>query len=114
MVLTETFASGTPVVAADIAGYRDVVRDRRDGLLVPVGDAVALGEALRELALDPERRTRMAAEARERAGRFAWPTVAREVVEVYDEALSAPQPERRIPRAPPRARLAPREPGPPG
>ena len=35
MVLTEAFASGTPVVASDIAGYRDVVRDRVDGILVP-------------------------------------------------------------------------------
>ena len=43
MVLTEAFASGTPVVASDIAGYRDVVRDGRDGLLVPVGDAGRAG-----------------------------------------------------------------------
>ena len=31
MVLTEAFAAGTPVVASDIAGYRDVVRDGIDG-----------------------------------------------------------------------------------
>ena len=35
MVLTEAFAAGTPVVASDIAGYRDVVRDGVDGVLVP-------------------------------------------------------------------------------
>ena len=52
MVLTEAFASSTPVVASDIAGYRDVVRDGVDGELVPVGDAVALAERLRSLALD--------------------------------------------------------------
>ena len=56
MVLTEAFASSTPVVGSRIAGYRDVVRSRQDGLLVPPGDAVELGEALRDLALDPERR----------------------------------------------------------
>ena len=39
MVLTEAFAAGTPVVASDIAGYRDVVTDGADGLLVPRGDA---------------------------------------------------------------------------
>ncbi|MDQ3934312.1 MAG: glycosyltransferase family 4 protein, partial [Actinomycetota bacterium] len=33
MVLTEAFAAGTPVVASDIAGYRDVVRDGVDGVL---------------------------------------------------------------------------------
>ena len=67
MVLTEAFASGTPVVASAIAGYNDVVTHGHDGLLVPVGDAVELGESLRSLALDPDRRMRMSAErARER------------------------------------------------
>ncbi|HEY8581731.1 MAG TPA: glycosyltransferase family 4 protein, partial [Capillimicrobium sp.] len=51
MVLTEAFAAGTPVVASDIAGYRDVVRHGVDGLLVPRGDATALAETLRDLAL---------------------------------------------------------------
>ncbi|MBA3261395.1 MAG: glycosyltransferase family 4 protein, partial [Thermoleophilaceae bacterium] len=92
MVLTEAFASSTPVVASRIAGYRNVVRSRQDGLLVPPGDAVELGEALRDLALDPERRQCMARSARERAERFAWPQVAAEVVEVYEEALAQPQP----------------------
>ena len=55
MVLTEAFAAGTPVVASDIAGYRDVVTDGVDGLLVPRGDATALAETLRDLALDPAR-----------------------------------------------------------
>ncbi|MDQ3770178.1 MAG: glycosyltransferase family 4 protein, partial [Actinomycetota bacterium] len=54
MVLTEAFASRTPVVASDIAGYRDVVRDGVEGLLVPPADPAALGEALRGLAADPE------------------------------------------------------------
>jgi phosphatidylinositol alpha-mannosyltransferase len=88
MVLTEAFAAGTPVVASDIAGYRDVVRAGRDGLLAPRGDARALAEALRVLALDPARRARMAVAARERAERFAWPHVAAEVLEVYEQALA--------------------------
>jgi len=98
MVLTEAFASSTPVVASRIAGYRDVVRSRQDGLLVPAGDAVELGEALRDLALDPDRRLCMARSARERAERFAWPQVTSEVTEVYEEALAAPQPTSRLAR----------------
>ena len=42
MVLTEAFAAGTPVVASDIPGYRDVVRDGVDGVLFTRGDATAL------------------------------------------------------------------------
>jgi phosphatidyl-myo-inositol alpha-mannosyltransferase len=112
MVLTEAFASGTPVVASDIAGYRDVVRNRQDGLLVPAGDAVELGESLRTLALDPERRTRMSRSALERAERFAWPHITREVAEVYEEALAHPRPEGRAARVAARVGARPAEPGP--
>ena len=87
MVLTEAFASGTPVVASDIAGYRDVVRHGRDGILVPGGDAVELGEALRSLAADPALRARMGEAARERAERFAWPRVT---VRGHCRSTSAP------------------------
>jgi phosphatidylinositol alpha-mannosyltransferase len=112
MVLTEAFASGTPVVASDIAGYRDVVRHGRDGVLVPPGDAVALGETLLALAFDPARRSEMAGEARERAERLAWPNVAREIEGVYEEALQVPEAEGRIARLAQRTGAAPSEPGP--
>jgi phosphatidylinositol alpha-mannosyltransferase len=112
MVLTEAFASGTPVVASDIAGYRDVVRDGKDGVLVPVGDAVALGETLLELASDPKRRVAMSEAALERAERFAWPNVAREVESVYEEALGVPEPAGRVARIARRTGVACTEPGP--
>ncbi len=92
MILTEAFAAATPVIASDIPGYRDVVRDGLDGQLVPVGDPLALAEALRRLALDPSRRARMAVAARERAERFAWPHVASEVVDCYEHARAIGSP----------------------
>jgi phosphatidyl-myo-inositol alpha-mannosyltransferase len=88
MILTEAFAAATPVLASDIPGYRDVVRDGVDGQLVPPGDPLALAEALRQLALDDRRRERMAQAARERAERFAWPHVAAEVIDSYEEAIA--------------------------
>jgi phosphatidylinositol alpha-mannosyltransferase len=111
MVLTEAFASGTPVVASDIAGYRDVARDGMDGLLVPPADPVALGEALRDLALDPGTRERMSARARERAERFAWPHVTAEVTEAYADAISVPAPETRAQRLRTNLGLRPAGPG---
>src|SRR3954463_11340823 len=93
MVLTEGFAAGTPVVASDIAGYRDVVHDGEDGVLFPRGDATALAEALRDLALDPDRRARMAGHAATSARRYAWPTVAAEVLGAYEDAIAMRPPE---------------------
>ncbi len=96
MVLTEAFAAATPVIASDIPGYRDVVRDGVDGLLIPAGDALALAEALRGLALDERRRTDMASAAAERAERFAWPHVAAEVLDCYEQALAVGSPATRM------------------
>jgi phosphatidyl-myo-inositol alpha-mannosyltransferase len=93
MVLTEAFAAGTPVVASDIAGYADVVTDGADGLLVPRGDPAALAAALRDLALDPQRRAAMGVQAARSAQRYAWPRVAAEVVAAYEEAIAMPAPE---------------------
>jgi phosphatidylinositol alpha-mannosyltransferase len=99
MVLTEAFAAGTPVVASDIAGYRGVVADGVDGVLVPRGDATRLAETLRDLALDPERTERMAAAAALSAQRFAWPHVAERVAAAYDDARAVPQVEGAVRRA---------------
>jgi phosphatidyl-myo-inositol alpha-mannosyltransferase len=99
MVLTEAFAAATPVVASDIPGYRDVVRDGVDGVLVPRGDATVLAETLRDLALAPERRAAMARAAREHADRYAWPTVAAEVLDAYEDAIAMPAPASRRERA---------------
>ena len=95
MVLTEAFAAATPVVASDIPGYRDVVRDGVDGLLSTPGDPLGLAEALRRLTLDVSLRARMASAARERAERFAWPHVAGEVLDCYEQAIAAAERSRR-------------------
>jgi phosphatidyl-myo-inositol alpha-mannosyltransferase len=93
MVLTEAFAAGTPVVASDVAGYREVVTDGHNGVLVPRGDALALATTLRDLALDQPRLERLAAGAGASAERYAWPRVAEQVLEAYDDARAMPAPE---------------------
>lgn len=93
MVLTEAFAESTPVVASNIPGYRDVVRDGVEGILVRPGDPSLLADALHRLAADPERRRQMAIAARQRAEKFAWPQVAGEVLSAYEEALAVPPTE---------------------
>jgi len=93
MVLTEAFAAGTPVVASDIAGYRDVVRDGVDGVLVSPGDPQELAEALRDLYEEPARRVEMARAAAADVQRFAWPRVAEQVMNAYEDAIAVPAPE---------------------
>src|SRR4051812_13620703 len=91
MVLTEAFAAGTPVVASDIAGYRQVVTHGGNGLLVPHGRPLELAEALRALWLDPARRAQMGVAARRRAEDFAWPRVAGQGTGGYEGASALPK-----------------------
>jgi phosphatidylinositol alpha-mannosyltransferase len=94
-VLLEALAAGTPVVCSDIPGYRDVVRDDIEGRLVRAGDAAALGEAIRALAVRPSHRAELSVAARQRAERFAWSHVAEEVENAYEDALAVPVPATR-------------------
>ena len=67
MVLVEAMAAGLPVVASAIEGYREVVRDGVDGLLVPPRDPVALSDAVARILDDEVLAARLRA-----AGRAPW------------------------------------------
>jgi len=84
MVLTRAFACATPVVASDIAGYRDVMSPEA-GVLVPSGDPAALIRAVVELLEDEPRRRALGAAARELAReRYSWDDIARRLVGIYE------------------------------
>jgi glycosyltransferase involved in cell wall biosynthesis len=50
ITMVEALASGTPVVALDAGGARDIVRAGEDGILVPHSDLAALRDAVRQVA----------------------------------------------------------------
>jgi glycosyltransferase involved in cell wall biosynthesis len=64
--LLEAAACGRAIVTTDVPGCRTLVRDGREGRIVPVDDAPALADALVALASDPETVIRMGAAARTR------------------------------------------------
>ncbi len=83
MVLTRAFGCGTPVVASDIDGYRDVVGPET-GILVPPGDVDALARALVELLTNEERRRSLGEAGRRVAEeRYAWRTIAGRLDAIY-------------------------------
>jgi phosphatidylinositol alpha-mannosyltransferase len=83
MVLVESMAAGVPVVASDIPGYREVVRDGVDGLLVAPNDPGALASALRSVLSEPGVAARLSAAGRERASEFSWERVIPRIEAVY-------------------------------
>ena len=89
-VLVEAMAAGVPLVATDIAGYREVVRDGVEGLLVPPRDADALAAATRKVLDDSSLAGRLAEAGRARARGFTWEVVASRLEALYGEAAAQP------------------------
>jgi glycosyltransferase involved in cell wall biosynthesis len=53
MVLSEAGASGMAIISTKVAAIPEIIRNGETGLIVPVSDAAALTQALRELATNP-------------------------------------------------------------
>ena len=77
LVFAEAMASGLPVVATRTCGVPEIVLDGETGLLVPVGDATALADALVAVLGDPPRARALGAAGRTRViEQFTWERVA--------------------------------------
>jgi glycosyltransferase involved in cell wall biosynthesis len=71
LALGEAMAAGLPAIGAAAPGITDVITDGQTGVLVDVGDAAALAEAIERLAADAGERQRLAGAGREMiAGEF--------------------------------------------
>ncbi|MFZ0130231.1 MAG: glycosyltransferase [Candidatus Dormiibacterota bacterium] len=85
----EAGARGLPVIASNVNGLRDSVRDGITGLLVPHGDPHALADALVGLLGDPERRDAMSAAGIEWAAAHSWERSTTELRVVLGRAIDA-------------------------
>ncbi len=98
IVALEAGASGTPVVAGDSGGLREVVEHDVTGLLVPPRDPTELTTAVLRLLEEPALAERLVRAAQNRtATRFAWSGVAQETQKVYASAIDNPRPPRSRP-----------------
>jgi len=87
IVLLEAMATARPVVASNIQGYRKVLADGVEGVLVPPRDVDGIADAIAGLLKDPERRTRMGAAGRAKALTYAWPRITDRIEQLYYELL---------------------------
>lgn len=84
----EALACGLPVVAFDVGGLPDMVRNNYTGVLVEAGNSRALGTAIGELLKDEGRRRQMSANCRRVAvEEYALEVQARRYVDLYAALL---------------------------
>jgi glycosyltransferase involved in cell wall biosynthesis len=88
VALLEAMALGRAVVATNVGGIPEVVRDGADAVLVGPRDPEALASAIATLLNDPSLRDRVGSAARARAADFDIRNAVRRIEEVYEELLS--------------------------
>jgi phosphatidylinositol alpha-mannosyltransferase len=87
ITLLEAMACETPIVCSDILGFRDVVADGREAIMVPSGDRDAIAEALVTVLDDPALGRRLGETGRANALNYSWSNVTSQVLEVYQDIL---------------------------
>jgi glycosyltransferase involved in cell wall biosynthesis len=89
MTVLESFGAAVPVVATNLGGLPELVRDGVDGLVVPHEDPAALAAAMDALVADPARALAMGRTARERVlADFSTKAHLERLTAAYDEAAA--------------------------
>jgi phosphatidylinositol alpha-mannosyltransferase len=87
ITLLEAMACQTPIVCSDILGFRDVVVDGREALMVPCGNRRALADALARVLEDEPLAIELGTAGRSNALGYAWSMVTAQVLDVYRSVL---------------------------
>ena len=91
LVTLEAMSAGVPVVASAVGGIPEQVRHQSEGILVPPGDALALGEAVLHLLQNPTWMQQLGEAGRRRTlSRFSFTTMLQETENVYRATLDWP------------------------
>jgi glycosyltransferase involved in cell wall biosynthesis len=84
LTLLEAMSCGTPVIGTRMAGIPEIIVDGETGILVPMNDPRAIGDAVRFFRQHPGEVSRMGANARRRVlERFTWPAVIERCLAAY-------------------------------
>jgi glycosyltransferase involved in cell wall biosynthesis len=91
----ELLAAGAPLVAYDAPGARETLHDVDPRLLVPRGDAQALGTRIAEIIeVEPIAYGSLSGKAAEAADALRWEEIAQETLDIYRDRLAAVRAER--------------------
>ncbi len=86
VVFLEAMASGTAVIASDVGGIKDVVRNEFSGLLVPEQSPQAIAEKIIQLAKGKTQRDQLIQNALEMVrSNFSWENSSKRISELYHQ-----------------------------
>ncbi len=88
LTVIEANACGTAVIASNVPGLRDAVRDRKTGLLYEYGNIGELSDDIILLLTDSDLRSRLGQEAQIWSQSFDWQNVADRTIAIMEERIA--------------------------
>jgi glycosyltransferase involved in cell wall biosynthesis len=88
LTVLEAMACGTPVIAANVTSFPEVVGDA--GILVNPTDVEAIANAIQQLQTDSSCSERLIKKGIERAEQFTWKKTGERIAEIYEKLLGQP------------------------
>lgn len=87
-VLREAMCMGVPVVASDVGGNSELVKDGKTGRLVPPGDARAFATAIRQILADPALAQEMARAAQDNVtSHYSLESMVDKTIALYERII---------------------------
>lgn len=87
LVILEAMAYSLPIIASDMGGIPDAVKNGENGLLVPPKDSEALADAIIYLLESKDVRERMGRIGRKKIENYSWERIAEETEKVYEKLI---------------------------
>ncbi len=87
IAVLEAMAAGKPVVAFDVGGVTDLVKNKINGILIPPYDIEAMAEGIGRVLADGALAKNMSDESVKRATLFDWPIILDQYQDLYREVL---------------------------
>ena len=88
IVLLEAMASGKPIVATDIPGYKSVVEHNKQGILVPPKNESAIVSSISKLLDNPVLCNELGQNGIIKAQEYDWQIIGGKINTYYNEILS--------------------------
>lgn len=90
IVFLEAMASGTAVIASDVGGVRDIVRDGVNGLLIPQKDPQAIAEKILLLSNNASLKNALIRNGRQWAVKnYGWESIAQSFLQTFEEVVES-------------------------
>ena len=83
LVLLEAMAMGLPIVATNVTGTRDVVKNGKNGYLVPLGNVESFRSALLKITSNKSTYKNLSQTSRKMADKYSWEKISAQFEKLY-------------------------------